>query len=88
MLLDMDRMGCAPNAITFSTFMCTFLENNDKQKVVELLHKMKERNVMPDAYVCSVVVDLLAKDEKYCKFLDLFPSFPIQESTKHAGDEY
>ncbi|GAY66860.1 hypothetical protein CUMW_252190 [Citrus unshiu] len=66
-LLYMEKNGCAPNVVTFNTLMHGFLQNNKTSKVVELLHKMAEpeRNLMPDDTTFSIVVDLLAKDEKY-----------------------
>lgn len=79
MLLFMDRNGYTPNAVTFNTLMHSFVESNKMEKVVELLHKTKERNVMLDARVYSIVMDLVAKDEKYRECLDLLPSFPVHE---------
>ncbi|XP_044510676.1 pentatricopeptide repeat-containing protein At1g63080, mitochondrial-like [Mangifera indica] len=55
--------------------------NNETLKVVELLHKMKERNVKPDASIGSIILDLLGKHEDYREVLNLLPSFSTQEPT-------
>ena len=56
---------------------------NEPSKVIELLHKMKEKNVMPDASIVSIVVDLLAKNE-IC--LNSLPSFPGQERREEVDE--
>ncbi|XP_044510672.1 pentatricopeptide repeat-containing protein At1g62930, chloroplastic-like [Mangifera indica] len=78
---DMEQNGVAPNLVTFNTLMSGFLQNNETLKVVELLHKMKERNVKPDASVGSIMLDLLGKHEDYREVLNLLPSFSTQEPT-------
>lgn len=77
----MEKNGCAPNVVTFNTLMHGFLQNNKTSKVVELLHKMAEpeRNLVPDDTTFSIVVDLLAKDEKYRECLNLLPTFSVRK---------
>ncbi|KAK3228034.1 hypothetical protein Dsin_007896 [Dipteronia sinensis] len=82
LLSIMEEKGCALDLITYNTLMLGFLQNNGTTKVVELLHKMVERNIMPDASTTSIVIDLLVKDEKYCECLNLLPSFPKQKPTR------
>ncbi|XP_044510675.1 putative pentatricopeptide repeat-containing protein At5g59900 isoform X3 [Mangifera indica] len=78
---DMEQNGVAPDLVTFNTLMSGFLQNNETLKVVELLHKMKERNVKPDASIGSIILDLLGKHEDYREVLNLLPSFSTQEPT-------
>ena len=73
----MEENGCAPDVVTFNTLMNGFLKKNDAPKVVELLHKMDERNVMPDEHLLSI------ENEKYRECLDLLPSFSSEKSTKN-----
>lgn len=80
LLLEMEEKGCDPNVVIYNAPMCSFCENNELQKVFELLHKMVERELSPDASTVSMVLDLLSKDEKYREYLDLLPTFSIQES--------
>ncbi|KAK3197807.1 hypothetical protein Dsin_021222 [Dipteronia sinensis] len=80
LLSNMEEKGFAPNVITYDTFMHGFLHNDEATKVVELLHQMAERYIMPDDFVASIVIDLLLKDENYRECLNWLPSFPTQES--------
>ncbi|KAK2638728.1 hypothetical protein Ddye_026523 [Dipteronia dyeriana] len=41
----------------------------------------EQRNIVLDASIASIVIDLLLKDEKYRECLNWLPSFPTQEST-------
>ena len=81
LLSIMEEEGCALDLITYNTVMRGFLLNNETAKVVELLHTMVEINIMPDASTTPIVIDLLVKDEKYRKCLNLLPSFPKQKPT-------
>ena len=63
LFLDMEAKGVAPNCVTFNTLMLGCIRNNETSKVVELLHRMDERNVIPDGSTLSIVVDLLVKNE-------------------------
>ncbi|KAJ9564919.1 hypothetical protein OSB04_000885 [Centaurea solstitialis] len=46
---EMVEKGCAPNAVTFNALMRSFSHHEMAPKVVELLKKMAENNVTPDA---------------------------------------
>ena len=58
LLLDMEEKGCMPNVVTFDTVMRGFIRSNEKSKIVELLHKMAKGNVIPDASIVAIVIDL------------------------------
>ncbi|KAK1568769.1 hypothetical protein Q3G72_028441 [Acer saccharum] len=79
LLLEMEEKGYARNVITYNLLMCDLFQNDEPRTVVELFHKMAERNLKPDTSTTSIVVDLLIKDEKYCENLDLLPSFSVQD---------
>ena len=64
------------NFITFGTLIHGFIRINEPSEVIQLLHMMKEKKVMPDASTVSIVVDLLVKNEIS---LNSLPSFPVQE---------
>lgn len=70
----MEEKGCAPNAVIYNTVMDFFLKNNDSSKVVELIHKMAEKNVLPNASTFSIVIELLSMNGKYHECLDLLPT--------------
>lgn len=76
LLIDMEEKGVSPNVDTFTTLMNGFIQINGTEKVIELLHKMAERIVMPDSAIFSVVVDLLVKNKIS---LNSLPSFNFQE---------
>ncbi|KAL5854268.1 hypothetical protein ACOSQ4_004070 [Xanthoceras sorbifolium] len=42
---------------------------------------MAKRNINPEAYIVSVVIDLLV-EENFREYLNSIPSFPIRESTR------
>ncbi|XP_076944171.1 uncharacterized protein LOC143614699 [Bidens hawaiensis] len=69
LFLEMIENGCAPNVVTFNAFMRKGLDI--RPKVVELVKKMVESKVKPDASTVSLMVDLLSKDEKYKRYLDM-----------------
>ena len=79
LLSSMEENGCAPNVVTFTTLMFGFLKNNEIPKVVELLHKMVERNVKPTECTMSVVKQLLMKAENFGECLNELPQFPVQK---------
>ena len=68
--------------MTFNVLMRGFCQNNEMQKVVELLQEMAERKFSPDESTIGIVIDLLSKDEKCHKYLKLLPTFPSQGQTK------
>ncbi|TXG47706.1 hypothetical protein EZV62_027000 [Acer yangbiense] len=78
---NMEDMGCAPNVFTYNTLMWGFLQNSRTTKVVELLQKMAEGNLMPDACTTSIVMNLLVKHEKYRECLNWLPSFSAKLTT-------
>ncbi|KAL5854270.1 hypothetical protein ACOSQ4_004072 [Xanthoceras sorbifolium] len=42
---------------------------------------MAKRNIISDAYIVSVVIDLIV-EENFREYLNSIPSFPTQESTR------
>ncbi|GAY61272.1 hypothetical protein CUMW_208650 [Citrus unshiu] len=84
LFLDMEAKGVEPNFLIFNTLMLGFIRNNETSKVIELLHRIDKRNVMPDASILSIVVDLLVKNEIS---LNSIPHFKRHKSLKivHLG---
>ncbi|XP_038896391.1 LOW QUALITY PROTEIN: pentatricopeptide repeat-containing protein At3g22470, mitochondrial-like [Benincasa hispida] len=72
----MKENGCTPNIITYSTLLCGFCESNKSDEVVQ---QMVQKDVLPEAGICTIVVDMVCKDEKYQECLDLLRKFPIQK---------
>ncbi|MDV3143420.1 MAG: pentatricopeptide repeat-containing protein, partial [Sweet potato little leaf phytoplasma] len=75
----MEESGCALNVITYNSLLRGFCESNKREEVVKLLHRMAQKNVSPDASTCTIVLDMLSKDENYQGCLNLLPTFPGQE---------
>ncbi|KAK3185082.1 hypothetical protein Dsin_032368 [Dipteronia sinensis] len=55
----MEEKGFMPDVVTFDILMRGLIQNKEKSKVVELIHKMAKRNVILDASIVSIVIDLL-----------------------------
>ncbi|KAK4845135.1 hypothetical protein QYF36_001323 [Acer negundo] len=68
--------------LTFGTLIRSFIQNNERSKVVELLHEMANSNLILDASIVSMVIEILVDDENYHEFLNSLPSFPVQETSK------
>ncbi|KAL5820397.1 hypothetical protein ACOSQ3_022279 [Xanthoceras sorbifolium] len=64
-IIEKKKKGCAPNVITYNTLMHGFFQNSATTKVVELLHKMAKRNIMPNTSTTSIIINLLVNNEKY-----------------------
>ena len=73
----MEEKGCALDVVTFNMLMFGFLKNNEIPKVVELLHKMVERNVKPTECTMSLVMQLLMKAKNYSECLNELPQFLV-----------
>ncbi|KAK1567573.1 hypothetical protein Q3G72_013738 [Acer saccharum] len=82
LLLGMEEKGCIQDVVTFATLMRGFIQNNEKSNVVELLHKMVKRNLIPNASIVSMVIDLLVNDENYRECLNSLPSFLSKKPTR------
>ena len=80
--LEMEGKGCAPNAVAFNTLMHGLFQNNETQKAIDFLHKMKVRKLSPDASTVSMVIELLSKDENYHDHIKMLPKFPTRANRK------
>lgn len=78
LFFDVEAKGVSPDFVIFNSLMHSFIWNNvtSCEAVIELLHKIKAKNVMPDASIASIVEDSLVKNEIS---LNSLPSFPVQE---------
>ncbi|KAK2972759.1 hypothetical protein RJ640_019407 [Escallonia rubra] len=76
LVIEMEAKGCAPNVVTFNTLMRGFCHQGRRPHVIEILRKMKDRDVSPDASTASIIIDLLSKDEQHLQYLNLLPTFP------------
>lgn len=80
--LEMEGKDCAPNAVAFNTLMHGLFQNNETQKAIDFLHKMKVRKLSPDASTVSMVIELLSKDENYHDHIKMLPEFPTRANRK------
>lgn len=73
--MKMEKIGCAPSVVNFNTLIREFCNLSEVSKVVELLVKMKERNISPDEDTVSLVLDILSKHPNSWKYISLIPNF-------------
>lgn len=65
-------------SLSFKDFGC---RHNEASKVVDILQKMAERNILPDASVISSVTDILSQYANYLEYLTQTLNFhPSAES--------
>ncbi|KAK9177037.1 hypothetical protein WN944_029056 [Citrus x changshan-huyou] len=65
LFFDVEAKGVSPDFVIFNSLMHGFIWNNviSCEAVIELLHKIKAKNAMPDASIVSIVEDSLVKNE-------------------------
>lgn len=65
--------------ITYNTLLHGFCKGNKSKEVIEILHRMVQKDVSPSVITCTIVVGMLSKNEKYQECLDLLPRYPVQK---------
>lgn len=78
LFFDMEAKGVAPNCVIFLRLM----RKNETSEVIQILHSIDKRNVMPDAFMFSIVVDLLVKKEIIELMLISIPQFKTQKVSR------
>ncbi|KAI8546060.1 hypothetical protein RHMOL_Rhmol07G0086800 [Rhododendron molle] len=62
LLVQMEKNGCPPDAVTYNIIVQAFIEKGVRQKVATRLEEMKERSFPPYASTISKLVDCLTAE--------------------------